>query len=257
MLYRIGICDDDNCFLDVLELSLENYAKQKLFTFEILKFSSGEALLDVYQDYHFNLLILDMEMPGLSGIETAHKIRDVDLHISILYSTVHENFAFQAFQVDADSYICKPFSDVKLFSKLNRIFDKLYLQACLKTAQDTYLALETKDGIIQIPCDEIIYISKMRNELTVHTTSHEHTAYMNIKDIRLKLDPSIFVKINNGEIVNWSKIEFLKDNLIYLDRFCKIELTISRSNLSELSKRYRRESEQLLKIRESEIYPRK
>ena len=251
MTYRIGICEDDAYFLELLKVSLQKYEQSQAITLQILTYSTGDELLASYGEQHFNLLILDMEMPGLNGIEVAKELRRFDSNINIIYSTIHEDFALQAFQVAADAYLVKPFADTELFDTLNRIFDKLNLQANFQALKDTYLTFEVKKEIIQLPYDEIIYVTKVRNSLTIYTPTQEYIVYMNIKDIRERLDPSIFVKINPGQIINWSKVTLLANNLIYLD---DLELSVSRSYATKLNKRYRQESEQLLRINEHDNF---
>lgn len=238
MEYQIAICDDDDIFLGTLEVSLKKYEQLKSLSLRIFTYRNGEDLLVDYQNYHFNLLILDMEMPGLNGIEVAQELRRFDKDIDILYSTVHENFTREAFQVDATSYLVKPLVDELLFAKLDRIFDKLSLQASFHDFKDKYLTLESKKEVIQLPYCEILYITKRRNLLTIHTINGDNLIYMNIKDIRNRLDSSVFVKINPGQIVNWTKVTCLHDNIINLE---DIELPVSRQYRTKLNGYYRQE----------------
>ena len=250
MNYQIGICDDDRHFLDTLETSLRKYEKLNLLTLQIFAYPNGEALLADYHQHHFNMLILDMEMPGADGIEVAKELRRFDNNVAILYSTIHDDFSLQAFQVHAENYLVKPFPDEKLFIQLDRIFDRLRLQASFQSLHNTYLSLESKKEMLQLPYDNILYISKRRNTLNIHTPTREYMVYMNVKEIRNRLDSSIFVKINPGQIVNWTKVTYLNDSLIYLD---DIELSVSRSYITKLNRRYRQETEQLLRINERKI----
>jgi len=248
MFYKIGICDDDKCFLDTLEVLLREYEQLHSLDFQIFPFASGEELLDNYDNQHFNLLFLDMEMNELSGIDVAERLRQAGDDIAIIYTTAYEGYALQAFQVGADSYLVKPIVAKSLAVALDRIFHTLNLQATLQTIHKSYIALESDGDIIQLAYDDIRYLSKARNTLTFYTTTGEHRVYMNIKDILAKLDSSLFVKINQGQVINWSKVTSLNNDTVFLD---DIELAISRSNISRLNKRYRQELEQLLRIKET------
>ena len=246
MNYQIGVCDDDKCFLDAISTSLHRYEQLKSLTFQITTYTDGEALLADYRTHHFNLMILDMEMPGKSGLEVAQEIRTFDKDVIILYSTIHKDFSLQAFDVDAISYLVKPFTDKKLFAKLDRVFKQLYLQASFDSFKNTYISIISKKMKVNLSYAEILYVSKSRNTLTVHTERETHITYMNIKDIRKQLDSSIFVKINPGQIVNWTKVTHLDDNAIHLE---DVELAVSRKFSTLLNTRYRQEAKNIARQR--------
>ena len=238
MNFQIGICDDDSLFLKTLESSLHKYEQLHSLVLQIFSYESGEALLADYQNHHFNLLILDMEMTGLNGIEVAKELRKSDEDVNILYSTIHKAFAHDAYKVNAVSYLDKPLNDEELFKNLDIIFQNLRLRASFHDFKDKHLTLKSRQKVIQIPYSEILYMTKRRNTLTVHTKTGGDFVYMNIKDVRDLLDASIFVKINPGQIVNWTKITSFNDNLICLE---DIELVASRQFGPALNKRYRQE----------------
>ena len=251
MFYKIGICDDDSYFLDTLNKALQRYEQLYPLSFEIYTYLSGEELLKSYHNQHLNLLLLDMEMHGLNGLDIARKLRKANDEISIIYTTVHENYALQAFQVAADSYLIKPISDKVLFSTLDRVFHKLTLQTNFQSLQDLYFPLNLKDKIVQLPYTELLYISKARNLLTFYTSSNHYSIYMNIQDVLNKLDSSIFVRINRGQIVNWTKITSIDNATAYIGH---IELPISRSHYSQLNKRFHQELEQLLRVQRADCF---
>ena len=250
MLYKIGICDDDRHFLDSLDLALQKYEQLNALNFQIFAFTSGEELLSEYRQQHFNLLFLDMEMDGLSGIEVAEKLRLLGDDINIIYTTAYEKYAFAAFQVNAISYLSKPIADDALFAAMDRVFHYLDLQVALADTRDAYIVVETRFDTFQISYDEILYISKIRNSLVFSTTKGDYSVYMNIKDILKKLDTSIFVKINKGQIINWTKITSLHDGVAFIDG---VELPVSRSHSTQLKRRYQQELEQLLRIEEHDL----
>ena len=247
MVYKIGLCDDDSYFLDSLKDALVKYTQIHSLTFEISTYSSGEELLINYQQQYFHLLFLDIEMGGINGLEVAKKLRQAGDAVSIIYTTVHEKYAFSSYQVVADSYLIKPIVEELLFAGLTRVIQRLTLQASYQNRKNTYFSLNSQDGIVQLPYDDILYISKTRNLLTFYTISQKYLAYMNLKDALKKLDTTIFVKINRGQVVNWTKVTRLNRVAAFIG---DTELPISRSHTSALYKRYHQEVEQLLRYQE-------
>jgi len=249
MFFRIGICDDDAYFLSTLKNALIKYATLNDLTFDIHCFSSGEELLGKYESSHFHLLLLDMEMKQLNGIEVAQNIRKSDDNVLIIYITTYEDFALDAFRVNAESYLVKPVLWKELCTELDRVFKRLMLSTSQSELAKMYITLDTKEGIIQLSFDDIIYISKLRNYLIFHTRKKDFYVYMNLKDVMKRLDISTFVQINKGQIVNWRKISNVDSSLIIVD---DIELQISRSQVKKINNRFNKELEQLLRIRASE-----
>jgi len=244
MDYQIGICEDDTFFIDTLKAAIQNYGQLKSLSIQITTYLSGDALLADYHTRHFNLLILDVEMPGPNGIEVAAQIRHFDEDVVIIYSTIHENFSLQAFDVEAMSYLVKPFTNEKLFTKLNLAFKSIAIKTAFKDFKNTYISVKSKQQTNNLSYDEILYISKRRNSLTIHTTTKEYLIYMSIRDFRNQLDSLVFVKINPGQIINWSKVTYFDGNLIYIK---DVELTVSRQYASKLNNRYRQEATDLLR----------
>jgi len=249
MFYRIAVCDDDTYFLNTLKNALLKYSKLNDLTFDIHCFSSGEELLAQYGSCHFHLLLLDMEMKQLNGIQVAQNIRKSDDTVSIIYITTYEDFALDAFRVNAESYLVKPVLWKKLCAELDRVFKRLILSTSQAELGKIYITLDTKEGIIQLSFDDIIYISKLRNYLIFHTKKKDFYIYMNLKDVLKRLDISTFVQINKGQIVNWRKVSEVNNSNIVVDG---IELQISRSYVKTINNRFNKELEQLLRIRATE-----
>lgn len=107
-MLRIAICDDDEKTVKELEATLKNYFSDKVLQTEIHTFSSGVLLLENYQPY--DLLLLDIDMPKLDGIEAAKLIRKQDIGAKIIYITNHSDQALRAISVRVFGYIVKPFS---------------------------------------------------------------------------------------------------------------------------------------------------
>ena len=250
MNYQVGICDDDRIFLDELEQSLRKYEQANSLLLQVTAYESGDALLDDYQNHHYNLLILDVDMPGSNGIEVAQKLREFDKDVAILYSTVHDDFAREAFHVDATSYLTKPLTDEQLFAKFDLIFKYLALKLKFHNFDDKYLSLTARKKTINLPYSEILYMTKQRNTLTFHTINGNDFLYTSLKNVRKHLDSSVFVKINAGEIVNWQKITGIYDTSLYIE---DIELMISRKYATRIHKRYYQENMATILKRDQEV----
>ena len=119
---RIAICDDEK---NIRELIGDKVAKQYPEA-EIVFFSSGEELF--LSDKSIDILLLDIQMSGRNGMDTARELRKKDKNVILIFVTAVEEYVFQAFDVGAFNYIVKPIDDAKFTDVLHRAVDELSLQ---------------------------------------------------------------------------------------------------------------------------------
>ena len=116
-MIKIAVCDDDEKNLrDTLKL-LEQYKK---FPLSADAYTSGEALLAAGKKY--DILLLDIDMEGLDGIETARRIREADKEVKLIYVTNYSDYTIFAFGVHAFAYLLKPLRAEELFAQLDEAF---------------------------------------------------------------------------------------------------------------------------------------
>ena len=101
-MLKIAVCDDDWQMLSKMREYLEDFAK----LFRISLYSSGEELLASGENFQF--IFLDIDMKGMSGIDTARILRRKDRKAKIIYVTAYEDFRDYAFSVHAFAYLVKP-----------------------------------------------------------------------------------------------------------------------------------------------------
>lgn len=235
MVYRIGLCEDEEYYMKEMKDILKKYSLDNNKGLDIYTFKSGEELLKDYSTKFYNLLFLDVEMGELTGIETAKRIREFDKDVSIIFVTSYEDFALDAFRVSASQYIVKPANYDKLAPMLHKILNQIKTNAVHNDLTEQYIAVETVNGIVQVKCSDIKYIEKIKNRIDYYTTKGVFESYDTIKSLVQRLDPVIFVKINQGEIVNWNRVKEISGNTIIVD---DMVFQISRNNKVELKERF-------------------
>ena len=218
MVYRIALCEDEEFYRTEMERMLKQYSQKNQDCFEIYTFNSGEALLKQYSEFYFNILLLDVEMDELSGIETAEKIREQD------------ETAFQ--------YIVKPVKFENLSLILDRVLNQIKINTIHNELTEQFISVETINGIIQLNIDDIKYIEKIKNRIDYYTVHGIYQSYDTVKSLIKRLNPLDFVQINQGEIVNWNKVKGISDNIIFVE---DVELQISRKNKGKLKERYEKD----------------
>lgn len=107
MLYKIAVCDDEQIFVDEIIYKLQSRSNK----YQIVYFNSGEELTNSVLD--FSILFLDIEMPGLSGMETAFKLREMNYDGIIIFLTSHTEFMPEAFKIKDFRFLDKPIDQEK------------------------------------------------------------------------------------------------------------------------------------------------
>lgn len=154
---HIGVCDDSPEYLLHIRTLLEEYCIQQngLVSYEV--FHSAAALLDVMQTQMFDLLLLDILMPGLTGMAAAREIRQSGGNVPIIFLTSSREFAVESYRVGATGYMMKPVQKDELFPALDRQLAKL-------TQEDAYLPIQAEGSLIRLPFSQIAFV-----EVIAHT----------------------------------------------------------------------------------------
>ena len=109
---RVAICDDEKIQLSITKTSVENsYNSLDLI---VDTYTSGIELLNAVDVVNYDLIILDIEMPGVNGIDTAKRLRKIEDKTAIVFLTSHVEYALEGYEVNALRYLTKPASTEKL-----------------------------------------------------------------------------------------------------------------------------------------------
>lgn len=152
---RIAICDDDIHELASISTIIETFKSEHCPTLTYEVFNSPKSLLDKVQKQEFDLLLLDIIMSEMTGIELASTIRSFDLHLPIVFLTSSTEFAIASYRVHAKDYLLKPVDNQLLFEVLLRQ---------LKSSEQL-LFVKTIDSVMQLPFSEIVYLEVVARKL--------------------------------------------------------------------------------------------
>ena len=121
---KIAVCDDDIAELNNICEILNNYFEEKKYDIYISKFGSSVELASIIQKEKFDIYILDIVMPVLSGMNLATEIRSFDKASDIIFLTSSPEFAVESYCVKATDYILKPVDKNRLLNSINEIAEK-------------------------------------------------------------------------------------------------------------------------------------
>lgn len=205
-----GICDDEKQYRKIIRHDIEEVLNGYEISYEIHEYSSGEEILSNYPK-NIDILILDIQMQGIDGMNTARKIREYDNNVKIIFMTSFIEFMQEGYEVKAYMYLLKPID----LNQLNK-----YLNACLIeiiNSNKNYLSLNTKNHIDRVKIDSIIYVETQRPNLVIYTRNKEYNAKMSMRKMENLLNGKCFFRCHNSFLINLKEVESLSGENVILD----------------------------------------
>lgn len=188
---------------------------------EIIKtFNNPERLLAEIPDLDFDLLISDIEMPGIDGLHLAETLQDK----LIIFCTAYKEYAADAFNIDAVDYITKPVKLERLQKAISKAFERFHKP---DTARK-FIQLNTDKGKTLLYFNEIQYIKTAVSDSRDKTVLLTDGSFLNLKNVKFdtllkELPEADFCRINKKEIVAVKAIKFFNHNEIVLHHLEKNE----------------------------------
>ena len=209
-MIRIAICDDRLDQLEYIQALCETYLSEHAnIEATISAFPNPMNFLDKQEKIGgFDIVLLDICMPGMSGISVAKEIRAKSVKTEIIFLTTSDEFAMEAFAVKALHYILKPFTKPELYDAL----DKAIKVLCAPAARKMHLYGEN-GTIYTLEVNKLIYVESLRNCRTFHavggTYNETKRSLQVILDELNKLYPDQFISPYRGYIINLNAISSL------------------------------------------------
>lgn len=227
---RIAICDDEEAQRLLLTKYLQEWAKEKQFSLEILPFCNGESFLFHWEDdKDFDLLVLDIEMGVISGMDLAMKLRENGEEVPVLFITGYESYMAQGYEVAALHYLLKPVHKEKLFAVLDRL---------QKTAKvEEKILFQAEEGILSLVLSDVWYIEAAGHQCKLITGKGDYQLKQSISEIRTMLNGfGGIVSCHRSYIVNLQHVSAIVKKEIIMDNGSRIP--VSRGNAKEVNEAF-------------------
>ena len=209
MPLTISICDDNEEQTAELRKLLGEWSADKPFALSIDEYISAESFLFSYPDKPCSLLLLDIEMSRMNGMELAKKLRRDGDMLPIVFITGYSEYMNEGYEVEALHYILKPPDKEKLFAVLDR-----YVK---RHTPESEILLETEEGVRHISPDAVTYCEAMGKKTHVHFSDGQTIPCdMGISGMR-KIFGNDFVSCHRSYIVNLRYVRSIGKNEIFLD----------------------------------------
>ena len=223
----IGVCDDLAEERYQLSRMIQAYARKRSLSIRLHLFSSGSELLESCRaPISFQVIFLDIYMPGLSGMETARQLRKAGVEAALIFATTSVDHGMDGFAVHASDYLVKPFQDADVEQALDWCLENL--PASLRS-----LSVYAEGEKYEIPLSSISYIEVLGHQSHLHLAGgREVVTRQGLDKLEAAIDSVDFLRCHRSFLVNMNQIQGLEQNNFKLSSGARVP--ISFSNLSRV-----------------------
>ena len=193
---KILIVDDEALALSRLKRMLNTLGYE-----DIIEADNPTDALELVKEQRFDLALLDINMPGSSGLELGYELRYQQDDLAIIFQTAYDEHALKAFDIGAVGYLVKPFSIEQLESTIERVNVKD------KQTEELRIMSKAGDNYYLLKPDEIYYIQADLSEVMIRSLKGFSYYAQKISDLEKKLEKYDFVRIHRSYLLNINKIK--------------------------------------------------
>lgn len=217
------ICEDE----PIAAKALQDYLRDVAWIDLVGLARNGSEAVRLINKLEPQLLFLDVQMPGLTGLEVLDRLTSQP---AIIFTTAYSEYALPAFEYGAVDYLLKPFGAKRLLQALDRIRVKLVGEGLVGTSNpersranfSTRLFVRYRDSIVPIPANEIIRVDAAAGGASLHTSEGKFHLDRTLAEVESRLDPNEFVRVHRGHLVNLAQVKEIRR---YDERRLLVELS--------------------------------
>jgi two-component system response regulator LytT len=219
---------------------------------------NGVEALRVIEEYQPDMVMLDVQMPGLTGFEVARRVMQAGFDTQVVFVTAFDQYAIDAFEVNAVDYLLKPVAPDRLAAAVDRArkrqsavpkpaetksepdLDRLLQMLADRQGRREQLAIKVEDRFLLVQADEVVHASVEDDQIRVVTNSLSGTSnYRTLDELQTRLDPAVFWRVHRSHLVNINKIKeivpwFSRNYILKMKDGKGTEIPVSRSQTRRL-----------------------
>ena len=233
MNLNIAICDDDTNDIAIMKKNILQYTIESDNNIVVSSYFSASDLLSDYKNHLYQIVLLDIEMPDINGMELARHLRDMDDDLLIIFTTSYPEYMHESFEVQPFQFITKPVDYTAIYKLFNNIIKKLYRNS------KSIVIIDTDGEKNFVPLSDLLYISSMKENklhLRYQLTDRALISKGTLSEAEKRLSSHGFVSPSRGFLVNLHQIRSITSTRLLLNN--GFELPISRRRSKELQNIY-------------------
>lgn len=211
-MFRIAICEDEKAQREYLTNLMECWrviSGEKVLTDTYT--SAEQYLFETEGKAPYDLLLLDIQMGQMNGVELAGKVREQDTRVNIVFLTGIKDYAIEGYEVGAVRYLLKPVKEAELFALLDRLCEETKIQ------KEDYFLFQAAGVTNRVLFSEILYAEAEGHYVCVKMPEKEWKWKENISSLSETLETKGFFLLRRGLYVNLAKVEQIGKTECILD----------------------------------------
>ena len=217
-MLKIAVVEDQQEVRDELCRFIRKYAAENSLQVEAVPIEDG-AVIAAHYEPGWDIIFMDVEMPGLDGFGAAEKIRAVDGDAVLVFVTNMAQYAIKGYEVDALDYVLKPVPYFAFSQQLRKVEEQL------RRRVRHYLALPVEGGLRRLDSSLIYYLESEGHRVHFYTEEGDFAAAGTLKAFEEKLAERPFARCNSGYLVNLAQVKGVQQGMVQVGPY---ELQLSR-----------------------------
>lgn len=231
---NIFIAEDEPLAAAKLRLFL-----QKLGETDTLVFDNGISLLAHLTEETPDVLFLDIQMPGATGIDVMKRMQQLNSNVQIIITSAFEQYAIESFQFSVTDYLLKPYSIERLSQALTKARNNIRLQNLDRQTKAETISIRCEGRNVIIPTAEIISLESLKDYVRITTTDGQKRITLGtLGQFEERLNKNSFVRIHRSFIINLGHLtEFSSQSVIM---FGRTEIPIGKTYREQIEKLFKK-----------------
>lgn len=226
-LIHVAIVDNDLSALEKVSEAFKRYGETHDVTFSIEFFRDP---LDFANHYvpRFDLVMLDIRMPLIDGLELAEHIRSLDTEVAIVFVTIMANMAVRGYDVDASGFVVKPVHYGAFESTVERALNR-------RRTQEATLIIKTTGGMARVNAEDITYVEVTGHRVVFHTTRGDYETWSSLRAEKARLPEESFVQCSAYALVNLKHVKSYSGSTVEVG---DVTITLSRAHKKDYAEQF-------------------
>ena len=218
-MFSIIICDANQEQREELQHYLEDVCKELEILSKFIHFETGEQLLNSYT-LDIDLVVLDIHLQGMDGMQTARRLREVDGDVDIIFISESRSYMQEGYEVGAKRYLTRPIHKDDL---------KKQIKQCIKEKlmkKEEYIWIKSGYSAYKIPVHNILYAETYGRKVNIHTKNKMYDTHISLAEIEGLINEKQFFRCHRGYLINLQYVEgiekehvIIKEERIPISRF--------------------------------------
>ena len=221
--------------------------------------ADGPQAVSLAESLDPDLVLLDIQMPGMTGFEVARRLLDRGVRSRVVFVTAYDQYAIEAFEVSAVDYLLKPVESSRLARSIERVrrllattagqpdggaanreLERIVQYVAERQHRRERLAIKAGDRFLLVRADDIVYASLADDVITIVTGAVSGTSnYRTLDELHSHLDPAVFWRVHRSHVVNINKIKeivpwFSRNYILRMKDGKGTEIPVSRTQTKRL-----------------------